>query len=756
MCTASIRSSGVRTLALVVAIVLLAFSGQVWGKDLGGYLAGLEPAELIPGADRFGEVQSDPAAAPVYQGGERVGYALLNTDYARAIGYSSKPIEIVIGIDSAGIVRGAELVEHHEPIVLIGIPEQRVRDFLDQFIGFDATAGTETDSPVDMVSGATVTVLVMEDSLTWAAHQAAKQLGLGDLEPMPVGADTPKRSVDMDRSPEVKDWSTLLEEGSVSETRLSVGDVNQAFTELGHPEAGRRRQREPAEATFIELYTALVSVPSIGRSLLGENEWRNLRERLEPGQHAVLVAGQGRYSFKGSGYVRGGIFDRIELVHGDGTVRFHDYQHKRMSRVAAEGAPDLAEVSVFAIPTSVAFDPAEPWSLTLLVQRATGPLSKVFARFELPYELPRTYLTPLPAPARATPGDSASVQGSAGPGSKLWKRAWQGKAVSLGLLAALLLVLTAVFFFQTWFTRRPRLLKGVRYGILTFVLVWLGWWANAQLSVVNVFTLTNAVLTEFSWSYFLMDPLVFVLWAGVAASLLFWARGAFCGWLCPFGALQELTNHIARRFGVRQFRVPFGLHERLWPIKYIIFLFLFGLSLYDLALAERLAEVEPFKTAIILNFAREWPYVIYALTLLAVGLFIERFFCRYLCPLGAALAIPARLRMFEWLKRWPECGTQCHRCARECPVQSIHPEGHINVNECISCLHCQELYFCNQRCPHNVTRRLKRERRRALGRRSKNTTPGETAAVPQTSSPDGAVKTVSWGDPRSSRQEKSN
>jgi len=52
------------------------------------------------------------------------------------------------------------------------------------------------------------------------------------------------------------------------------------------------------------------------------------------------------------------------------------------------------------------------------------------------------------------------------------------------------------------------------------------------------------------------------------------------------------------------------------------------------------SEVEPFKTSIVLKFAREWPFVVYALTLLAAGRFVERFFCRYLCPLGAALAIP--------------------------------------------------------------------------------------------------------------------
>ena len=134
-------------------------------------------------------------------------------------------------------------------------------------------------------------------------------------------------------------------------------------------------------------------------------------------------------------------------------------------------------------------------------------------------------------------------------------------------------------------------------------------------------------------------------------------------------------------------------------------------------MAEQLAEVEPFKTAIILKFVREWPFALYAVALLVAGLFVERFFCRYLCPLGAALAIPGRMRIFEWLKRWPECGTPCQRCASECPVQAIHPEGNINPNECIYCMHCQELYRAEDRCPHKIQRRLKREKRERYRRR---------------------------------------
>jgi NosR/NirI family nitrous oxide reductase transcriptional regulator len=160
--------------------------------------------------------------------------------------------------------------------------------------------------------------------------------------------------------------------------------------------------------------------------------------------------------------------------------------------------------------------------------------------------------------------------------------------------------------------------------------------------------------------------------------------------------------------------VPFGLHQRLWPIKYMIFMVLFGLALYSLSLGEKASEVEPFKTAIVLHFMRDWPFVLYAAVLLGAGLFIERFFCRYLCPLGAALAIPARMRMFDWLRRYRECGNPCQRCANECPVQSIHPEGHINPNECIQCMHCQMLYHHDHKCPVMIQRRLKAEKRLAV------------------------------------------
>ncbi|GIK95816.1 MAG: FMN-binding protein [Alphaproteobacteria bacterium] len=702
------------------------------GSRLPELLAQVEPADVVPGADRFGTPEGDPAVAPVYSGDTLAGHAFLNSDFVDSTGYSGKPIHIVVGIDPTGTITGAKLVEHHEPIVLIGIPEARVVEFMAGYVGYNpltAAAAGQSAPDVDIVSGATVTVLVMGDSIVRSAARAARQIGIGGAE---GGASAEAWEMDPGAG-EIADWQTLLGEGSVRRMSLSVGDVNDAFARSGNKKAAGRPERGEPTDEFIDLYVALVSQPAIGRSLLGEAEYATLEKMLKPGQHAILVAGEGRYSFKGSGYVRGGIFDRIELVQGTETIRFRDKLHRRIGDIAAEGAPSFPEIGVFLLPEEAEFDPAEPWRLQLLVQRAVGAIDKVFTSFELGYQLPERYRKRVRAqPAAAAPAGPAAPETASGgapeteaaeittagvmpgEGVPLWRRVWESKLVSIGVLAVMLATLTLIFFFQDWLVKRPVLFDRIRLAYLAVTLFWLGWVAQAQLSVVNVLAFANSLRTDFQWSYFLVDPLIFILWFSVAAALLFWGRGPFCGWLCPFGALQELSNRVAKLCKVPQIFVPWWLHERLWPIKYIIFLVLFGVSLGSLAYAEQLAEIEPFKTAIILRFVRDWWFVLFALALVVAGLFIERFFCRYLCPLGAALAIPGRLRMFDWLKRYRECGNPCMRCHNECPVQAIHPEGHINPNECISCLHCQVLYHHDQKCPVMIQRRIKREKRQAL------------------------------------------
>jgi NosR/NirI family nitrous oxide reductase transcriptional regulator len=260
---------------------------------------------------------------------------------------------------------------------------------------------------------------------------------------------------------------------------------------------------------------------------------------------------------------------------------------------------------------------------------------------------------------------------------------------------------------QDYLVRFPTLLNNLRHIFLIYTVGFIGWYTLGQLSIVNVFTFVHAVMADFHWELFLLDPVIFILWGYVAMTLLLWGRGIFCGWLCPFGALQELINVLARKFKIRQFEPSFAVHERLWAIKYIILLALFAVSLESLGEAEIYAEVEPFKTAIMLKFQREWGFVLYAVALLVMSVFTRKVYCRYLCPLGAALVIPAKFRIFDWLKRRKECGQPCRICANECEIQAIEPDGTINANECHHCLDCQVTYHNHNKCPPLVQKQRK-------------------------------------------------
>ncbi|WP_193371720.1 NosR/NirI family protein [Polymorphum gilvum] len=697
--------------ALLVLLLAVAPARAQTPAQLAQFLDRVPAGDIVPGATAYGPIRGDLPVAPAVKGNETLGWVFLTSDFVSTTGYSGKPIHTLVGVDGAAVVTGVRLVKHSEPIVLIGIPDSAIQAVTEKYAGLDlkaeaARGGSAHD--LDIISGATVTIMVIDDSIVRAGLKVARLLGLGGLSPE-AAASGPRKIIDQEQR-ETRDWTELTGDGSVRRLSLDIGQINAAFAAQGDAKAIARPEPGPETDTYIDMYAALADVPTIGLSLLGEADYANLRARLKDGEHALVVMGRGRYSFKGSGYVRGGIFDRIQLIQDDISVRFRDRQHARVGTIAAQGAPAFTEMDIFIIPADAGFDPAKDFRLQLLAQRAIGAIDKVFLTFDLGYRLPNSYLAVDPD----APGSQAETAVMAAVGADrqqtLWKRIWQDRTTDIAVLGVALAVLTGVFFFQMQVTRSERFTFWFRIAFLTFTLVWLGWTENAQLSVVNVLAFFSALTTEFSWDAFLMDPLVFLLWFSVAAALIFWGRGAYCGWLCPFGALQELTNRIAKVCRIPQFEVPWGLHERLWPIKYMIFLGLFGLSMYSLEAAEHYAEVEPFKTAIILKFQRAWPFVAFAVGLLLVGLFIERFYCRYLCPLGAALAIPARLRMFDWLKRYRECGNPCQRCAKECMVQAIHPEGNINPNECLNCLHCQVLYQHDQKCPVCIKKLAKRQR----------------------------------------------
>lgn len=734
-----------RMVTVALALVLMIISLPAHAERLPEFLSKVQPSEIFPTADRYGEPEGKPMVARVYKGDEQLGLVFITTDVVNTRGYSSKPIDTMVALANDGTITGAKLVAHNEPIMLIGIPQSRVDKFIDDYIGlnFITTPPKPGVAPSDIISGATVTLMVINDSMQRSIKAIAQQYQLGTAGATAAAAGEgasaaqtaavqtrPRRAVGMDKQ-DIQSWNALLEQKAVTKLHMTVDEANKLFEQSGKEGVAEHAEEGPGDDTFVDMYVAVVSQPSIGKSLLGESGWSNLQRRLKPGQQAIMVAGEGRYSWKGSGYVRGGIFDRIEMIQGDNSFRFTDAQHERIVALAAEGAPTFKEVSWFTIPEDVTFDAAEPWRLQLMIQRVLSVNDKAFVTADLAYELPQGYYVddsdaepvtitaPIEAPAaegRKLANQTAGILETAtddGVSSQLWKQIWQAKKAQIIVVGIALTILLLVFLFQDWIVRYEKWYDRFRIAFLTFTLVYIGWYAQAQLSVVNTLTLFSAILTDFHWEFFLMDPLVFILWLFTAATMLLWNRGTFCGWLCPFGSLQELANRLAKKLGVKQITVPHLLHTRLSAIKYVIFFGLLAISLYDLGLAEHFAEIEPFKTAIILKFMREWWFVLFAVALLAAGLFIERFFCRYLCPLGAAIAIPARFRIFDWLRRYKMCGNPCQICTHECPVQAIAPEGDIHPNECIQCLHCQVMYHHETRCPQVVATNKKKQRQAA-------------------------------------------
>lgn len=675
--------------------------------------------QVYPGGDEYKEIDAQIPVTAVYKNGEVIGYVFATSDVTPSIGYSGKPITILAGIDLDGNIVGAKIAEHHEPILLTGISFETFENFVNAHIGLNvlnqSTGVKEGKSQdVELISSATVTAMVVNDSLMKAGRKVLTMLECCEFEETAEKATLKKEAF------EQKTWTELTGDGSIRRIKLSHEDVNRAFASMGGPERDLYGEYDRGEGDedFIDLYTGLITPASIGQSLLGKGEYEWLiNNKLKKDEHAIIIAANGSFSFRGSGFVRGGIFDRILLVQGDKSFRFRDRDYKRIGAFVQEDAPRFKEIGVFVIRKTAFedsnFDPTQPWQLELLVSRHVGAIEKIFTTFTLNYTLPSRYIE---KPEKIAAADTVVPQ-EADQTPALWKRIWHDRVVDITILSIALLLLTIVFFFQDFLVHYPVLIDRIRLGFLLFALIWIGGYAHAQLSVVNVFTFINSLLTGFSWDFFLLDPMIFILWSAVAVSLLFWGRGVFCGWLCPFGALQELLNRAAKRVGIKQLKIPFAIHERLWTIKYIIFLALLALSLYSLAMAEIASEVEPFKTAFLLNFDREWPFVLYAGLLLGIGLFCERFFCRYICPLGAALAIPAHNRLFRWLKRRKECGTECHRCAHKCMVQAIHETGEINANECIYCLGCQVIYYDDNTCLPLIQRRLKMEERKATAAR---------------------------------------
>ena len=160
---------------------------------------------------------------------------------------------------------------------------------------------------------------------------------------------------------------------------------------------------------------------------------------------------------------------------------------------------------------------------------------------------------------------------------------------------------------------------------------------------------------------------------------------AFCGNLCAFGFLQELIGKISRK----KFRVPAMLDKALRLLKYFVLAFITLTAWITLKLW--ISPYDPYAA-----FAHIWTgpellnenligFIILIVVVVA-SVFIDRFFCRYLCPAGALYGILAKISP---LKVKHSACVMCGKCSKVCPmgIDVAHTDV-VTSPECIACGEC--------------------------------------------------------------------
>jgi NosR/NirI family transcriptional regulator, nitrous oxide reductase regulator len=692
------RSPGLAAGLGLTALLLLAASGSAQAVTLDRTkLAAYFPEPLIVGEKDpelpvwplFRQMRSDKGwgePAPV-------GFAFESLDFAPVPGFSGTPVNLLIALSNKGEFLGVKVLAQHEPVFVEGLGPAPLDRFVDQYQGLAITQNIKIGSNlnksgqagsanvyIDGVSKATASVRIVNQSLLSAALKVARaRLGFAaGTDPDLVGRIKTQLFQPME-------FAALGKAGLVTRKTVLNKEVDAAFKgTVGEGQDDVARSQP--DAVFTDMIAMHLNVPSVGRNVLSEKAWNYLMGWIEPGDHAFLVATRGRYSFVGDDYIPGAVPDRLTLTQSGLPIELRDLVVDTTPNLPADWRGPDVRWRIFKVISQASLDPSKPLDFALSVTREKGQMFPEKARKDFVLEL-------------QLPDDYVDVPAS---DNKTWHSLWTDRAWEIGVLGAALALLTVLLARPTWITASPRRMSQVRTAYLLFTLGFIGWYAQGQLSIVNFTAAIQALLAGRSLAFFLYDPMTVLLWAYVAVSLVLWGRGTFCGWLCPFGALQEFMAKFARAIRLPQWRLHTRTDKRLKNLKYGVLAVVLVMPFFSAALTDKAVEVEPFKTAITLVFDRSWPFVLWAVALLALSAFVYKGFCRYLCPLGAGLAVLGRVRLLNWLPRRAECGQPCQTCRHRCEYQAIEPQGKIDYDECFQCLDCVVIYESDELCAPRI------------------------------------------------------
>ena len=689
-----------------------------WGASDPSWVKKEVAKEFFPKVTKLGRLEGDPPTVSVFSKGELVGYLFVTKDITSSKGYASLTFDMLVGLRLDGKLAGAKVLDHQEPIIGMYTPDGQLilPKFTSQYKDLDIRVPTkvnllrtEGEGSIDGISSATVSAVLFNGAILRAARIVALSKGLR-LNDKPV--------VDIVNF-EKKKFYDLVSDGSISRLTLKLEDLKnlgvtkpkisnrsgvadiyryKALFKGDTPVAAKQKEvkkgyKDTDRNLAIDLYVAPVVTPTIGRNLLGDKWYDIFVAGRDPEEMSIVITTLGRYALDGEPEIASGNFKRLAVIQNNERYPIEKSQFRNLGFLHGEDKPFFAEAGLYRIPAGN-INPVEPWKLELLIESEIPSENK---KIYVDYHLSNNYII-----------QPDGLKKIANKDEPIWFAAWESQRKNIIILSFSLLILSLALIKMETLTFNNNFRQIFRNIYLLWILIWLGWEAGGQVTILSILTWVTAPISQPSWNTLLSDPLLIVLMSYVIVTFFVWGRGVFCGWLCPFGALQELIANIGKFLKIKQIKIPEKYNKASLNIKYIILLTLFVTCFIAPNFLNLGSEIEPFKTAISMKFNREWYYVIYAVLLLAVGLFIERFFCRFICPLGAFMAIGGKLRIFNsFLKRRNECGSPCKLCSNECPIDAIEKNGKINMNECFYCLDCQSLYYNDHKCPPLVIVRKK-------------------------------------------------
>ncbi|MEP1330873.1 4Fe-4S binding protein [Pseudophaeobacter sp.] len=622
-------------------------------------------------------------------GGAEAGYVFETEPMAPLPGFSGAAINMLVVLELDGSFLDVQLISHNEPIFVSGLPEKLFYDFFKQYRGHSISDTLVVGSPygagsdgsalvyLDGVTKGTASVRIAHESILAAALKVAR-------EKMNGISTGPPSFPNMDHVEDLT-WDGLVEQGIVQRKIVLNREMDAGFEgslwEDDDPEA-----KEFPDEPFLDLWVVDLGAPSIAKAVLSEDGFAELQEfmSISTTDEPVLVIETARHGLVTEDFVRNTSPDLISAEQGGFPIAFRDSDiYVELNDALPEELHDGAAL-ILRTDRRLGFDPAAEWTLRIKALREHGSFQPEIgsASLELTHITPERFFSRV-EPVKPTPP---------------WVDALRNRQSDLILLGVFLIGLVALLGFSLNQLAGHSQFTPIRLGILAFVTAFIGWWGQGQLSIATPLAVARTALEGGSNVFLLYDPFSLVIWGVTILGFVLWGRGLFCGWLCPFGALQEFAHHLGRLLRLPQIEPSAAWDDRLKWLKYIILAVMVLLLFTAPARLDKAIEVEPFKTAITTFFIREWYYVAYAVGLLLLSMVLFKGFCRYICPLGAVMAIGGLLRGRKWIERRAECGSPCQLCKVKCSYGAIKQTGEIQYSECFQCLDCVTIHDDETQC----------------------------------------------------------